>query len=75
MASAPRIQFVVTNVDYKRRDPVFWIEVQVKKKKKYTTKKKKKFSQDSIPKKKYVFRRISQNTNKNKNDFQDIIAS
>lgn len=31
MASAPRIQFAVTNVDYKRRDPVFWIEVQVKK--------------------------------------------
>lgn len=49
MASAPRIQFAVTNVDYKRRDPVFWIEVQVKKI--YQKKKKKKFSQDSIPKK------------------------
>lgn len=41
MASAPRIQFVVTNVDYKRRDPVFWIEVQVKKKKNIPQKKKK----------------------------------
>lgn len=29
MAAAPRIQFTVTNVDYKRKDPVFWIEVQV----------------------------------------------
>ncbi|KAK4514315.1 uncharacterized protein ATC70_001907 [Mucor velutinosus] len=28
MAAAPRIQFTVTNVDYRRKDPVFWIEVQ-----------------------------------------------
>ncbi|KAI8637877.1 Vps5 C terminal like-domain-containing protein [Parasitella parasitica] len=28
MATVPRIQFMVTNVDYRRKDPVFWIEVQ-----------------------------------------------
>lgn len=29
--STPRIKLTITNVDYKRKDPVFWIEVEVRK--------------------------------------------